>query len=193
MSSKPVFANSDTYKKTQVFIDGANLYASCKQLATRNGTNVQIDYNKIRDICRNEFDLISMNYFTAVDDRNEDDPLRPMIDFLQFNGYRLFTKPVKTFQDGLGRNKRKGNMDVEITVQALKLAPSTDHYIFFTGDGDYRVLVEALQDMGKIVTVVSAPEQLAEELKRQADTYVDLNVLIPHIKKDYDTRAERAA
>ncbi len=101
-----------------------------------------------------------------------------MIDWLDYNGFSMVTKPTKEFTDATGRRKVKGNMDIELAVDAMRLADNLDHIVIFSGDGDFRSLVAALQQKGKRVSVVSTlqtqPPMVADELRRQADQFVDL-------------------
>ena len=75
----------------------------------------------------------------------------------------------------------KGNMDIELTVNAMELAPHVDHIVLFSGDGDFRPLVESLQRQGVRVSVVSTvrsqPPMIADELRRQADNFIELEGL----------------
>jgi uncharacterized LabA/DUF88 family protein len=118
-----------------------------------------------------------------------------LIDWLDYNGYRVVTKPTKEFVDSAGRRKVKGNMDIELAIDALELAPYIDHMILFSGDGDFRSLIEALQRRGVRVTVVSTiatqPPMVADELRRQADEFLDITQLIAKIGRDPGDRPAR--
>ena len=121
--------------------------------------------------------------------------IRPLVDWLDYNGYTMVTKPTKTFTDALGHRKTKGNMDIELTVDAMRLAEELDHVVLFTGDGDFRALVGALQMRGRRVSVVSTlqtqPPMVADELRRQADQFIDLADLEDKICRDPATRPAR--
>src|SRR5215211_4261274 len=173
-----------------LFIDGANLYATTKTLG------FDIDYKGLLKEYGNRGHLIRAFYYTAMVDDQEYSSIRPLIDWLDYNGYRVVTKPAKEFVDSLGRRKIKGNMDIELAIDALELAPFIDHMVLFSGDGDFRSLVDALQRRGVRVSVVSTistqPPMVADELRRQADEFVDLVHLIPKIGRDPAERAERA-
>ena len=121
-------------------------------------------------------------YYTAVVEGEEFSPLKPLVDWLDYNGFTVVTKPVKRFTDGQGHSRLKGNMDVEIAVDMMELAPRLDHMVLFSGDGDFRRLVESLQSQGVRVTVISThktqPPHIADELRRQADAFLDLNDLL---------------
>ncbi len=162
-------------ERTALFLDGSNLYATAKALG------FDIDYKKLLAYFRERTRLVRAIYYTALMDEAEYSPLRPLIDWLDYNGYMVVTKPVKEFTDSMGRRKIKGNMDIELAVDMMRLAPRLDHVILFSGDGDFRSLVEAVQLEGCRVTVISSvatkPSMIADDLRRQADTFIDLEEL----------------
>lgn len=174
--------------KVAVFIDGSNLYATAKAL------RFDIDYKKLLSVFQDG--LIRAFYYTAVLPREHDastgmdknDPLVPLLDWLSYNGYTLVSKPTKEFTDGNGRRKIKGNMDIEIAVDALELSHHVDNVVLFSGDGDFTSLVHALHRAGTHVTVVSTivtdPPMIADELRRAADKFIDLNELKATIMRD---------
>lgn len=159
-------------ERIALFIDGANLYSTAKALG------FDIDYRRLLALFRQRARLLRAIYYTALIDDAEYSPIRPLIDWLDYNGYTLVTKPAREFTDSLGRRKFKGNMDIELAVDVMRLVDSLDHVVLFSGDGDFRSLVEAVQDKGRRVTVVSTlatrPPMVADDLRRQADQYVDL-------------------
>jgi uncharacterized LabA/DUF88 family protein len=159
-------------ERVALFIDGANLYATAKALG------FDIDYKRLLNLFRSEARLLRALYYTALAEDQEYSSIRPLIDWLDYNGYTMVTKPTKEFTDASGRRKIKGNMDIELTVDAMELAEHLDHIVLFSGDGDFRTLVEALQHKGKRVSVVSTmntqPPMVSDELRRQADHFVDL-------------------
>ena len=112
-------------------------------------------------------------YYTALIEDQEYSSIRPLLDWLDYNGYTVVTKPAKEFTDSTGRRKVKGNMDIELAVDMMELAPHVDQIVLFSGDGDFRPLVEAVQRRGVRVSVVSTistqPPMVADELRRQAD------------------------
>ena len=121
--------------------------------------------------------------------------IRPLIDWLDYNGYKVVTKAAKEFVDAAGRRKVKGNMDIELAVDAMEMAAHLDHMVLFSGDGDFRSLVEAVQRRGVRVSVVSTittqPPMIADELRRQADEFVDIAHLMGRIGRDVSERNER--
>ena len=159
-------------ERIALFIDGANLFATAKALG------FDIDYKRLLDVFRTEGRLLRALYYTAIAEDQEYSSIRPLIDWLDYNGYTMVTKPTKEFTDASGRRKIKGNMDIELTVDAMELSEHLDHIVLFSGDGDFRTLVESLQHKGKRVSVVSTmntqPPMVSDELRRQADQFVDL-------------------
>ena len=175
-------------ERTALFIDGANLYATAKALT------FDIDYSRLLNLFRARCQLVRALYYTALADDQEYSSVRPLVDWLDYNGYTVITKPTKEFTDTNGRRKVKGNMDIELAVDAMELADSLDHLIIFTGDGDFRSLVEAIQHKGKRVSVISTletqPPMIADELRRQADQFIDLIKLEEQICKKGNTEDE---
>ena len=159
-----------------LFIDGANLYSAARSL------NVDMDFKKLIEFFRSSGILVRAYYYTAIVEGEEYSPIRPLVDWLDYNGFTMVTKPVKRYTDASGHTRTKGNMDVEIAVDMLSMAPNIDHAVLFSGDGDFRSLVEAVQDKGVRVSVVSTlksqPPQAADELRRAADQFVDLSDLM---------------
>ncbi len=159
-------------ERIALFIDGANLYATAKSLG------FDIDYKRLLGLFRQKAHLVRALYYTALAEEQEYSSIRPLIDWLDYNGFSMVTKPTKEFTDTTGRRKVKGNMDIELAVDAMRLADSLDHIVIFSGDGDFRSLVAALQQKGKRVSVVSTlqtqPPMVADELRRQADQFIDL-------------------
>lgn len=178
--------NFDSREKIALFIDGANLYAAAKALG------FDIDYRKLLKAFQSRGYLLRAYYYTALIEDQEYSSIRPLIDWLDYNGYKVVTKPAKEFTDSSGRRKIKGNMDIELTIDAMELADTVDHFVVFSGDGDFRSLVEALQRRGRKVSVVSTlstqPPMIADDLRRQADHFIDLKTLRDEIGRDPSER-----
>ena len=173
-------------ERVALFIDGANLYATAKSLG------FDIDYKRLLALFGTKGQLIRALYYTALAEEQEYSSIRPLIDWLDYNGYTMVTKPTKEFTDATGRRKIKGNMDIELAVDAMELSEHLDHIVLFSGDGDFRSLVEAMQRRGVRVTVISTiasqPPMIADELRRQADVFSDLRELQPKIGRDPSER-----
>lgn len=180
---------SQTAEKTALFIDGANLYATTKSLG------FDIDYKRLLKEFQSRGNLLRAFYYTALIEDQEYSSIRPLLDWLDYNGYSVVTKPAKEFTDAMGRRKVKGNMDLELAVDVMELADHLDHVVLFSGDGDFRPLVESVQRKGVRVTVVSTittqPPMIADELRRQADVFIDLQELSTKIGRDAGDRSAR--
>ena len=179
----------DSREKIALFIDGANLYATSRALG------FDIDYRKLLTYFQKRGYLLRANYYTAIIEDQEYSSIRPLIDWLDYNGYKVVTKPAKEFTDAIGRRKIKGNMDIELTIDALDLAEHADHFVIFSGDGDFKSLVAALQRRGRKVTVIStmttSPPMIADDLRRQADYFVDLSTLRAEAGRELAERPQR--
>jgi uncharacterized LabA/DUF88 family protein len=171
-------------ERLALFIDGANLYGAARSL------DFDIDYKKLLMVFAAKGQLIRACYYTALLEDQEYSPIRPLIDWLDYNGYTMVTKAAKEYTDANGRRKIRGNMDIELAIDMMEMADRLDHIVLFSGDGDFRCLVEAVQRKGVRVTVVgtirSNHPMVADELRRQADNFLDLQELAPLIARDYD-------
>ena len=176
-------------ERIALFIDGANLYAAARALA------FDIDYKRLLQLFGSKGRLIRAFYYTALIEDQEYSPLRPLVDWLDYNGYTMVTKPTKEFTDAMGRRKLKGNMDIELAIDVMEMATSLDHIVLFSGDGDFRRLVEAVQRKGVRVSVVSTirstPPMVADELRRQADVFIELQDLAPQIMRAHAANHQR--
>jgi len=164
-----------------LFIDGPNLYAAAKSLG------FDIDYKNLLESFRRQGRLVRAYYYTALAEDQEYSPIRPLIDWLDYNGYTMVTKPAKEYTDSTGRRRYKGNMSIEMAVDMMEMAPNIDHAVLFSGDGDFRQLLEAMQRRGVRVTVISTfraqSPMVSDELRRQADAFVELQDLSQDIAR----------
>ena len=162
-------------ERLALFIDGSNLYAAAKALG------FDIDYKLLRTEFVRRGKLVRAFYYTALLEDQEYSPIRPLVDWLDYNGFSMVTKPAKEFIDSMGRRKVKGNMDIELAVDAMEMADRIDHMVLFSGDGDFRPLVAAMQRKGVRVSVVSTitsqPPMIADDLRRQCDNFIELEEL----------------
>jgi uncharacterized LabA/DUF88 family protein len=181
----------DPREKIALFIDCANLYAAAKSLG------FDIDYRRLLQEFQSKGYLLRAYYYTALAEDQEYSSIRPLIDWLDYNGYTVVTKPTKEFVDSSGRRKIKGNMDIELAVHVMEMVDSIDHLVLFSGDGDFRSLAEAVQRKGRKVTVVSTltsqPPMIADELRRQADHFIDLATMRDKLGRDPSERSQRQA
>jgi uncharacterized LabA/DUF88 family protein len=171
-----------------LFIDGANLYATTKALG------FDIDYRRLLHEFQSRGMVLRAFYYTAIIEDQEYPSIRPLVDWLDYNGYTVITKSTKEFIDAYGRRKLKGRMDVELAIDAMEIAEHIDQMVLFSGDGDFRPLVEAVQRRGVRVTVVSTissqPPMIADELRRQADVFIDIVELRAKIARQLVERLE---
>jgi len=176
----------DEREKIVLLIDGANLYATSKALS------FEIDYKQLLKNFQKRGYLLRAYYYTALIEDQEYSSIRPLIDWLDYNGFSVVTKTAREYTDSAGRRKVKGNVDIELAVDALDLASTVDHFVLFSGDGNFRVLVEALQRRGKRVTVVSTmacqPPMISDDLRRQADHFLDLKQLESELGRQMSDR-----
>lgn len=165
------------HERVALFLDGANLHSAARAL------DVDMDYRKLLDAFRAHGRFIRATYYTAIVEDQDFSPIRPLVDWLDYNGYALVTKPAREYADAAGRRRFKGDMDVDVAVDMLEAASWLDHAFLFSGDGDFTPLVHALQRRGVKVSVVSTiksnPPMAADELRRAADHFIDLAELAP--------------
>lgn len=178
-------------ERVAVFIDGANLFNATRSLG------FDIDYKKLLRLFSEKGRLVRAFYYTALMEDQEYSPIRPLVDWLDYNGYTMVTKRAKEFTDSLGRRKVKGNMDIELAIDVMDMAAHVDHIVLLSGDGDFRRLVEAVQRKGVRASVVSTnrtqPSMVADELRRQADNFIELEDLKQLIMRDPTIRQQREA
>ena len=179
------------HERTALFIDGANLYSASRNLG------FDVDYRNLLEYFRSKTQVLRAYYYSALVDTEEYSPLKPLTDWLAYNGYSLVTKPAREFTDAQGRRRIKGNMDIELAVDMLELAPKLDHAVLFSGDSDFRSLVEAVQRQGVRVSVVStvrsSPPMIGDELRRQADQFLELAEIAPGFtRRQMEPRARPA-
>ncbi len=164
-----------------LFIDGSNLHYAARSLG------FDIDYKSLLELFSSQGRLVRALYYTALVEDQEYSPIRPLIDWLDYNGYTIVTKPAKDFIDGTGRRRVKGNMDIELAIDVMDMSEYLDHIVLFSGDGDFRRLVEAAQRKGVRVSVVStlrsSPPMVADELRRQADVFIELHDISTRISR----------
>jgi len=173
---------SDSSSKMALFIDGPHLYAAAKTLG------IDVDYKRLVHEFQSRGKLVRAFYYTAIIEDEDYPAIRPLLDWLDYNGYTVVVKTVKEFAEASGRRKIIGSMAVKLTVDAMELSEYIDEIVIFAGDGDLCSLVESVQRRGIRVTVVSTitshPPMIADELRRQADVFTDLIDLQPKLARD---------
>lgn len=174
-------------ERVAIFIDGANLYSAARAL------QFDMDYKKLLEEFRQHGRFIRASYYTALVEDQDFSPIRPLVDWLDYNGYRIVTKPAREYLDANGRRRFKGDMDLEIAVDMLETAPFMDHAFLFSGDGDFAPLAGALQRKGVKLSVVSTiksnPPMAGDDLRRAADNFIDLTDIMPLIGRPPRERA----
>ena len=167
------------HERLALFIDGSNLYSAARALG------FDIDYKKLKDEFSNRSALVRAYYYTVLAENDDYSPVRPLIDWLNYNGYAIVSKPAREYTDASGNRRLKGKIEVELCVDALEIASHVQHIVLFSGDGDFKPLVAALQRMGVRVSVVStvkcSPPMIADDLRRQADRFIELADLVDSI------------
>lgn len=170
-------------EKLAVLIDGVNLHVATKLLG------FDVDYKLLRQEFSRRGKLVRMHYYTSIMEVEEFSPVRPLVDWLSYNGYVVHNKFSREIPDNSGKRKTaRGSLEVDLTIDAIRLSDRVDHIVLMTGDGDFRSLVEELQRRGVRVTVVSSirsqPSTASDELRRQADSFVELEELRALIAKE---------
>lgn len=172
-----------------LFIDGANLYSAAR------GLDFEIDFKKLLDEFRTKGRLLRANYYTVIVENEDYSPLRPLVDWLAYNGFTVHEKTAKEFTDREGRRRVKGSIDVDLAVEMVRTAAHVDHVVLFSGNGDFTRAVQIIKSMGVRVSVVSTtksqPPMIADDLRREADAFIDLADLVERIgrpKRDSDGR-----
>lgn len=177
------------HERCALFIDGANLYSASRNLG------FDVDYRSLLEFFRSKTQILRAYYYSALLDTEEYSPLKPLTDWLAYNGFTLVTKAAREFTDATGRRRVKGNMDVELAVDMMEMAPRLDHAVLFSGDSDFRRLVESVQRQGVRVSVISSvrtqPPMVADDLRRQADQFVELADIAPEFTRRLADRPVR--
>ncbi len=174
-------------ERIALFIDGANLYSAAKALG------LEVDYRKLLREFQSKGRLLRANYYTALLENDDYSPIKPLVDWLNYNGFNVVTKAAREFTDREGRRRVRGNMDIELAIDMLNTARHVDHIVLFSGDGDFRRLVEEVKRMGVRISVVSTVKggasMISDELRREADVFIDLDdmaELIARPRREYD-------
>ena len=176
-------------ERTAIFIDGANVHSATRELGWK------VDYGKVLKYFRLQTRVVRAYYYTAIlEEEGGFVAIQGLVDWLQYNGYTLVTKAATSFNNGgVGPRRIKGNMDIELAIDMLLTAKHVDHIVLFSGDGDFRRVVEEVQREGVRVTVVSTvetrPPYCADVLRRQADDFADLHALAGAISTDAASEA----
>ena len=177
-------------ERIALFIDGASLYASTKAL------DFDVDYSRLLDYFKSSGRLLRAFYYTAIHEKLDYNPVRPLADWLDYNGYTLVAKYTREFVDNQGRKRLKHHsVAIDIAVDVMEVAPFVDHIILFSGDGDFKRLIEAVQRKGVRTTVISTahstPPMISDELRRKVDNFVELEAIKKYVMKDLNTKSRK--
>ena len=176
---EPYFYKSE---RVALFIDGAHLHAVAKTLG------LHIDFRNLLNYFKHHAQLVRALYYTGIAEDQDCSSIRPLIDWLDYNGFSMVTKSASKYAADNSYVRPKISMDVEITIDAMRLSSSLDHAVIFGGAGDFKALVAALQETGcrvsVISTITSSPSMIADGLRRQADQFIDLADLADDFARD---------
>jgi uncharacterized LabA/DUF88 family protein len=172
-----------------LFIDGPNLHAAAKALG------FDIDFKRLLEEFRKRGLLTRAYYYTTLVEDQDYSPVRPLVDWLDYNGFTVVTKLAKEYVDREGRKRWRGDMHVELAVDMMELAPRIDHIVLFSGESDFAPLVAAVQRQGVRVTLVSTlksqPPMVGDEIRRKTDIFVELADLADIIGRSARDRLPR--
>ena len=166
-----LICNAVNRGRVAIFIDGSNLFYAALQL------NIEIDYTKLLVYLTKGSQLLRAFFYTGVDRSN--DKQQGFLLWMRRNGYRVVTKDLVQLPDG----SKKANLDVEIAVDMMNLAPHYDTAVLVSGDGDLAYAVNAVSYQGVRVEVVSLRSMTSESLINVADCFVDLDSIKQEIQK----------
>lgn len=168
-------------ERLALFIDGANLHGAAR------AHGFDIDFRRFFYLFARKGRLVRAFYYTTVIENQELSSLRPLIDWLDYNSYTVLTKPVRDYTDSHDRLRVKSTIHVDLAIDALGMADHVDHIILVSGDGEYQRLVATIQRKGVRVTIVSTlqsnPPMVSDELRRQADGFLEVVDLVPEIQR----------
>lgn len=161
-------------KRVCVFIDGSNVYRSAKDLG------VTVDYQKLRDLCVDDRDLIRPYIYGALDKSRGHEAVMKQQNFynrLKYLGFQVKTMPLRVYYDqGKVSEKFEKGVDVALVTEMLVLCfgGSYDIAVLVAGDKDYVDAVKAVKGTGRRVEIASFDHSCAKELRLVADRYISL-------------------
>lgn len=170
-------ARSDAVEKVAVFVDGANLYHSIKSYYKG-----MLDYGVLLAAATGDRKLLRATFY-IVEKQEADDGgasgARSFVYNLNRFGYKVRSKPLVVHEtyapDGDKTISHKGDWDMGIVVDMMRLADHADAYVLVSGDGDYVEAIEYLQsEKGLRVEVISAGPCTSQALLDVCDVHTDL-------------------
>ena len=168
-------------EKVAVLIDGAYLYALSRNL------DFDIDYNRLLKWIGMRGQLLRASYYTVIQEDQEYSPIRPLVDWLDYNGFKVITKTSKE-DNTLHIRKKRPDIHVELSVDAMAIAKDVDHILLCAGDSDFTHLVKVLQTQGVRTslfgTIQTSGQITSDELRRHADYFIEMKDIISDICRD---------
>ncbi len=177
-------------ERIALFIDGANLYATAKALG------FDIDYKRLLALFRTKGQLVRALYYTALAEDQEYSSIRPLVDWLDYNGYTMVTKPTKEFTDSLRAPQDQGQHGhrADRRCHAAGRSPGSRGAVHgrwrFSRIG-WRRCSRAARRVSVVSTLQTQPPMVADELRRQADQFIDLADLEDQVCRDPASRPAR--
>jgi len=185
-------SQNQTKKTIYVFIDASNVWNAVKSVKKF------IEYKVLKDYFRKNFsaDKIEIFYYDAyprVGTRDYDlDGKHKFFTYLKKGlGFTVRKKELKRISIVSENGEsiiEKGNMDVEMTIDAMHSIQKYNIAVFFSGDADFLALVNYLKNAGKKVYIFSSKDNISHELKTGGDGYFDLKDINEFWGKDLKHR-----
>lgn len=175
----------DTFRPTEttyLLIDGVALHHASRA----NG--ISVDFKRLLQWLRERTRLVRAIYFTAlVEEDDEVISVKPLVDWLDYNGYMTVTKAARIYSNEDGTRRVKGSMNVEIAMMMAELAGIAEHIVLASGDADLIPAVKYVQQRGSRVSVISTlhsrPPCVSDDLRRQTDDYIDIVSIEKHVAR----------
>ena len=167
-------------ERVAIYVDGANVY-----FAQKEALGWWIDWPSFLDVMGEDKDLVTARWYQAYRANPEPEQDR-FLHHLTLVGFAVRKKILKSVYDrGSGETTLKGNLDIDLTIDALTEEPRYDTAYLVTGDSDFVPLVEALQTRGKRVVIVATQQNVAVELRQAVGVnYIDLQDLREDVESD---------
>lgn len=153
----------NTNQRVGVFIDIQNLYYSAKNLY-----NAKVNFGKILETGVAGRQLIRAFAYTIKADIPEE---QPFFEALTKSGFEVKSKDIQIFPGGV----KKGDWDVGIVVDMIRLGPKIDVIVLVSGDGDYVPAIEYLKHQGHLVEVIAFGKSTSAKLISSADEFIDID------------------
>lgn len=153
-----------------VLIDGASLFYAAMQM------EIEVDYSRLLGRLINGGQLVHAHFYTGVDPNN--DKQKGFLYWMQCNGYRVISKDLTQ-----SAGSKKANLNVEIAIDMMRLAPYCDTVILVSGDGELTPALNFVTYQGVQSEVVGLRSMISEQLINVADYYTDLAMIRQQIQK----------